>query len=587
MRLTAAQAALDLSPLTSDRKSREYRSLSSGVGVPGASCGAKKAAKNTPLFTPVTPVRGSKRPSLCHTSSAASSKSAGPVAIPWGSSRSLRPKCAARPTAAVPIPWGNRAPADTPKRLAPVLQYTVRGKAPSSALTPEQRALDLSRLEEDVLARSTAASRDSNFRTWTLFHLRWFGASKPTLPLEAVSIRAVAAQMKAARYRSFPNFVSAAKAMHLQGFAWAEELERCRRQCCASTQRGIGPSRQAIELPIRALATLAIGPEPLVDNGPIGPASWAVLSAFHMTRGAETACALASSLSVNCIDLTESWFLPVSKTDPTARGCLRTWGCVCLAAEVRPALRLCPYHAAVDHLALLKAKFGLSDGSLPTALPLFPNSRGDWCAKAGFVGTVRELAAMLGLSTADALGRDVVGEHAWRVSGSRYLASLDVPIPIIKLLARWGSDTVLRYIADAPLSALTQVYLDRVQMDGLAARAARAASSESLRDAVKHTVDFESDAAFDEVVPVPPAPRPLPFYQSKRTLKLHLVALPPFVDVASADATLCGWPIDTVAGRLLGSSPAGAHKCLRCGSESVWQAASAVAAHLAHESDSD
>ena len=76
-------------------------------------------------------------------------------------------------------------------------------------------------------------------------------------------------------------------------------------------------------------------------------------------------------------------------------------------------------------------------------------------------------------------------------------------------------------------------------------------------------------------------------YRSKRTLKLHLVALPPFVDVASADATLCGWPIDTVAGRLLGSSPAGAHKCLRCGSESVWQAASAVAAHLAHESDSD
>ena len=86
-------------------------------------------------------------------------------------------------------------------------------------------------------------------------------------------------------------------------------------------------------------------------------------------------------------------------------------------------------------------------------------------------------------------------------------------------------------IADAPLSALTQVYLD--------------------------------------------------------TLKIHPVALLPFIDVASADATLGGWPIDTVAGYLVGSSPAGAHKCQRCGSESVWQAASAVAAHLAHESDSD
>ena len=492
-----------------------------------------------------------------------------------------------RPQAAVAIPWGNRAPAAAPKRLAPVLQYTVRGKAPQAALTAAEREGDLGRLDEDVLARSTTASRVANFRTWTLFHLRWFGMSKPTLPLEVISIRAVAAQMKAARYRSFPNYVGAAKAEHLKGFEWCDALERCRRQCCASTQRGIGPSRQAIELPIRALATLQLSSEPLVDNGPIGPASWAVLSAFHMTRGAETACALASSLTIDSEALTESWLLPVSKTDPTARGCLRTWGCVCLDSDASGALTLCPFHAAAAHLALLRATFGLPDGTLPAALPLFPNRHGDWCAKAGFVGTVRCLALKLGLSTSDSLGRDVVGEHAWRVSGSRYLASLDVPIPIIKLLARWGSDAVMRYIADAPLSALTQVYLDRVQMDVLAARAARTASAASLRDAVKHSVDFESEAAFD----VPPteliARPPLPFYQSKRTRKVHLVALPPFVDVASADATLCGWPIDDVAGCLLGTSPDGARKCMRCGSESVWRAASEVAAHLAHDSDSD
>ena len=248
-----------------------------------------------------------------------------------------------RPHAAVAIPWGNRAPAAAPKRLAPVLQYTVRGKAPQAALTAAEREGDLGRLDEDVLARSTTASRVANFRTWTLFHLRWFGMSKPTLPLEVISIRAVAAQMKAARYRSFPNYVGAAKAEHLKGFEWCDALERCRRQCCASTQRGIGPSRQAIELPIRALATLQLSSEPLVDNGPIGPASWAELSAFHMTRGAETACALASSLTIDAEALTESWLLPVFKTDPTARGCLRTWGCVCLDSDASGALTLCPF----------------------------------------------------------------------------------------------------------------------------------------------------------------------------------------------------------------------------------------------------
>ena len=267
--------------------------------------------------------------------------------------------------------------AAAPKRLAPALHYKVRGRAPTATLDDTERSSLLEELDADVLANSTAASRASNLRTWTLFHVRWFGAARAPLPLVPLSLRAVAAQMKAAGYRSFPNYVVAAKAEHLKLHSWDDALERCKRQCIQSTQRGIGPCKQAVEIPVRELASLGLGDRQLVDDGPLSPGAWAILSSFHMTRGAESACALASSLTVDNARRTESWFLPVSRTDPTARGCLRTWGCVCGEGSAVAVAPLCPYHAALSHRALLVERFGLPDGSLPVDLPLFPTSRGE------------------------------------------------------------------------------------------------------------------------------------------------------------------------------------------------------------------
>ena len=48
------------------------------------------------------------------------------------------------------------------------------------------------------------------------------------------------------------------------------------------------------------------------------------------------------------------------------------------------------------------------------------------------------------------------------------LAALDLPQPVIMLLARWGSDAILKYVADAPLSRLTEAYLERVQAASVA-----------------------------------------------------------------------------------------------------------------------
>ena len=64
---------------------------------------------------------------------------------------------------------------------------------------------------------------------------------------------AVAAQMKSAGYRSFINYLDTMKALHVEEFEWTPVMVLCRKRCLASTQRGIGPSRQSMELPLQGI----------------------------------------------------------------------------------------------------------------------------------------------------------------------------------------------------------------------------------------------------------------------------------------------------------------------------------------------
>ena len=50
-----------------------------------------------------------------------------------------------------------------------------------------------------------------------------------------------------------------------------------------------------------------------------------------------------------------------------------------------------------------------------------------------------------------------------RISGGRHLASLNIDLIIIQLMARWGSWTIMRYVADAPLSRITEGYVKNCQ----------------------------------------------------------------------------------------------------------------------------
>ena len=403
---------------------------------------------------------------------------------------------------------------------APITAHTVRGTFPTATLTDEDRELALNNLERDTTVPSTSRVRQSNWRTWLAFHHRWFGTTVPPIPLTTPGIRAVAAQMKDAHYRSFPGYLSAAREIHgAEGHEWTSELERTRKRCVASTQRGIGPPRQCIEIPPQRILDLALDDNSLHDHGPINPTAWAILCSFHMLRGAESASALATSLSIDVATRRETFRLPGSKTDPQAIGCARSWGCVC-NNDIRIA---CPYHAAVSILDGLTQRFGDERGRLPNDLPLFPTTLGEWCSRDGFVTTVAHFADLLTLDTVDSMGRGTIGEHVWRVSGSRMLAHARVPIPTIALMARWGSAVIMRYVELAPLSTITEIVSESVASSS---KGPAPSTANVIAEAAQSTFPDATDDSVAEECLVPPLPPPpvSKYALNTTTGVLHVIA---------------------------------------------------------------
>ena len=250
---------------------------------------------------------------------------------------------------------------------------------------------------------------------------------------------------------------------------------------------------------------------------------------------------------------------------------------------------VCPYHSAVALLEHHATHFAAAGFSLPTDFPLFPRRDGGWCSRDGFLGTIAELARRLDACTTDSLGRNTVGEHTWRVSGSRHLASLDVPLPIIRLLARWGGDTIMRYVQDAPLSALTRLYLDRVAAADGATSGLAAATMASTPVAMPVLTPAQTASAFAvdplaDLVDLEPRASPPFFRRAGLRTKVQMVSLPPRLGLRGVTLP-CGRQF-TDTGVFMASVPSDAPRRDKCGSTHMWATAMVIATSI-HTVDSD
>ena len=260
---------------------------------------------------------------------------------------------------------------------------------------------------------------------------------------------------KAGGYRSYPNYLSRAKLEHIRAkHAWTEELELEARESSRSVLRGLGPGVQREPLEVMDLWKLDDTDAPLVDSGPVGPRRFGLTGSLFILREIEASLIRLGSVRLDTSRGYAELTLPATKMDPEALGCTRRWDCVCRHGVSAP----CAYHEVSAQLEHLSSRFGWTVAANPSE-PLFPTARGDLVAKAGAVETIEALARLLGEPLVTAAGSRRFGGHTLRVSGSQFLAGLGVQVTVIKRLARWGSDVVLDYIKDTPLTRLSSEYM--------------------------------------------------------------------------------------------------------------------------------
>ena len=145
--------------------------------------------------------------------------------------------------------------------------------------------------------------------------------------------------------------------------------------------------------------------------------------------------------------------MPASKTDTQALGCFRSWSGVCDGNWSK----LCGFHWTQAQDVSPKNMFG-DEVCTADNLPLFPSFSGSTCEKAAVVVTIAATASRLLIPTVDDEGNQLFGGHSLRVPGARHLDSIGIEPGVIMLIARWESMIIIRYVAEAPLTAVTENY---------------------------------------------------------------------------------------------------------------------------------
>jgi hypothetical protein len=86
--------------------------------------------------------------------------------------------------------------------------------------------------------------------------------------------------------------------------------------------------------------------------------------------------------------------------------------------------------------------------------PLFPAIGGGVASKNAVVATFEAIGTLLGQPLISDTGVRLFGGHSPRVTGAQMLTAAGIEINKVRILARHSGESILRYVADAPLLSL-------------------------------------------------------------------------------------------------------------------------------------
>ena len=186
-------------------------------------------------------------------------------------------------------------------------------------------------LVDGFSAASARPSSSTRWTTWVAFDRVMAEDGEEPLPLTADKFVRAAACLKEGGYRSFRNFMSKAKEMHiLEGHAWDDLLRTIARKATLSVERGMGPPRQSAPFDLDELLGFASTQVVCRTVGaPIGWCHLLVVGTFFVMREIEIAAALAVHVRIDVDKQIVYLRFPASRTDVTGIGCTRSWACPC------------------------------------------------------------------------------------------------------------------------------------------------------------------------------------------------------------------------------------------------------------------
>ena len=327
------------------------------------------------------------------------------------------------------------------------------------AALPQNRQASLEALQAAGLAATTRPSVDSRLKSWRELSAAW------AFPVNAELVRCIGASLRAGGYHSCSLYFSAATSHQLRTLALpiGEETRFIIRDTVRAIKRGLGPAKLKDSFDFEVLRALVRLEEALraFDKRDMAAAvDLCIICTWYMLREIEISNARAHHLYLSDPDSVHL-LLPVSKTESQGSLTVRSYVCVCRARQ-EP---LCPYHCAKRHLERLR----LAGVETSAENYLFP-------------------------------GQD--GGHTLRVSGTQYLAALNVPLAQIQLQGRWCSRPIDRYVQLAPLLRLPQNIRAAAALGSLPAPSYFATDEEPATPPARRRRRGRADPAPDEPLPL-------------------------------------------------------------------------------------
>ena len=320
---------------------------------------------------------------------------------------------------------------------------TLKAKALEILSDPVRSEEAAVTFEEKFLQADSAKVKESKLGTLT--HLARH-AGLVLFPLRIEVLRIVFGAMKAAGYTSGITYISAARVRNSElNYVTDEATRTWLRGAERAMERGIGPARKAAVVYPEEIA--ARRPQTTQGTKRQGPRDvWAsfIVACWWLLRTVEMVALTLGAVFLHEDDLLVEFRLGATKNDIAGRGSRRIHSCCCDGGRKSEETLLCPYHIVLEQVAD-RIREGAGSGDC-----LF-------CAPDGTSATHAGTVAAWQLLIRPEEERDDVGDascrritgHGARRTGAQWMIRRGMKRWIIVYYGRWGSEAVLRYIAEA------------------------------------------------------------------------------------------------------------------------------------------